>query len=227
MLIMTMITIMIVTHNGNAPRRLFPSAAISHRLGLPIATARPPRLPLLRRRRNRPFLAVPPKPRVFGCPGPARRRVLGRKKGKDGGCRLTLSHPSPIVLSVCLYIYIYIYNIYKSAAAATASYSWPCCVALAHSDEIIIIIMIIITCCLAPVPAACLARGGCSSRRQRASKPAPPLLRLRSGTPMLRDTVGGDRVEFNLPGRPAVNAAYLSTVDNDGVACPPAILARC
>ena len=36
---------------------------------------------------------------------------------------------------------------------------------------------------------------------------------------MLRVTGGGDRVECNLPDRPAVNAACLSTVDTDGNAC--------
>ena len=36
---------------------------------------------------------------------------------------------------------------------------------------------------------------------------------------MLTDTVGGKHVECNLPDRPAVNAACLSAVDNDGVAC--------
>ena len=38
-------------------------------------------------------------------------------------------------------------------------------------------------------------------------------------TPMLRDTVGGGRVDCNPLDRPAVNAASPSAVDNDGAAC--------
>ena len=36
---------------------------------------------------------------------------------------------------------------------------------------------------------------------------------------MLRDTVGGGRVDCNLPDRPAVNAVCPSAVDKDSVAC--------